>query len=164
MTFQPSETVKTVQIPITNDAILENTEVFTAVLQAMDASVVEIVSGNATISIMDDDGTYTYLLQYMGVSTWILYNVGEIFFVLKFCRSSMHFYCVGISRVYISWKCSSVHTLVLHSSISGFNIRGTRSTMNIAYTHPCKNILLCAQGKIFISDCYHIKVYLLCHP
>ncbi len=69
MTFQPSETMKTVQIPITNDAILENTEVFTAVLQAMDASVVEIVSGAATISIMDDDGTYTYLLQYVYMDT-----------------------------------------------------------------------------------------------
>ncbi len=73
MTFQQSETMKTVQIPITNDAILENTEVFTAVLQAMDASVVEIVMGTATISIMDDDGTYTYLLQFMYMDT-LLYN------------------------------------------------------------------------------------------
>ncbi len=69
MTFQPSATMKTVEIPITNDAILENTEVFTAVLQAMDASVVEITSGNATISVMDDDGTYTYLLQYVYMDT-----------------------------------------------------------------------------------------------
>ncbi len=82
MTFQPSETVKTVLIPITNDAILENTEVFTTVLQAMGASVGEIVSGTATISIMDDDGAYTYLLQYVYMDT---VQHREIFIVLNFC-------------------------------------------------------------------------------
>ncbi len=59
VTFQPSETLIQIPIAITSDTTLEGIERFFAVLTAMDPSVVEIVNGTASISIIDDDRTYT---------------------------------------------------------------------------------------------------------
>ncbi len=64
VTFQPSETLIQIPIAIRNDDTLEGIERFFAVLTAMDPSVVEIVNGTASISIIDDDRTYTHG-QYM---------------------------------------------------------------------------------------------------
>lgn len=60
MTFDPAETEKEVEIPITDDSVLEGLEDFTAVLRAMDPSVVEIVNGSASVTIVDNDGTLIF--------------------------------------------------------------------------------------------------------
>ena len=55
ITFGPEQLSATVQVPIVNDNIIENTEMFTAILMTAEENV-EIIDNTATVTIIDDDG------------------------------------------------------------------------------------------------------------
>ena len=55
ITFGPEQLSATVRVPIVNDNIIENTEMFTAILMTAEENV-EIIDNTATVTIIDDDG------------------------------------------------------------------------------------------------------------
>ena len=56
VTFAPDESVQIVNVTVVNDGILENTEMFTAMLTATPGSMVMIgAADTATATITDDD-------------------------------------------------------------------------------------------------------------
>ena len=54
VTFMAGQTETFVQVPITDDSVVEDTELFTAVLSTTGANV--NLGDDATIVILDDDG------------------------------------------------------------------------------------------------------------
>ena len=68
VTFDPGVTELSVSVPIVDDDILENVEMFTATLVAQDPSVVEVVQGTADVSILDNDGNYSVCSLYVCLS------------------------------------------------------------------------------------------------
>jgi len=60
VTFAPDESVQIVNVTVVNDGILENTEMFTAMLTAAPGSMVMIgAADTATATITDDDSKPT---------------------------------------------------------------------------------------------------------
>ena len=59
VTFLPGETSAQVQVPITDDSILEGTEVFSATLSTTDPDVV-FGDGTAFVTILDNNGMFLY--------------------------------------------------------------------------------------------------------
>ena len=57
VTFLPGETSAQVQVPITDDSILEGTEVFTATLSTTDPDVV-FGDDTAFVTILDNNGMF----------------------------------------------------------------------------------------------------------
>ena len=55
VTFEAGVTQTTVSVPITNDSVIENNEMFTTSLSSIEANVI-IGDGTATITIIDNDG------------------------------------------------------------------------------------------------------------
>ena len=55
VTFETGSTRATVSVPITNDSVIENNEMFTALLSSTEADVMT-GDGTATITILDNDG------------------------------------------------------------------------------------------------------------
>ena len=64
MTFQPGGTEAFYEISIVNDDDHESSETFTASLSSTDPNV-NIVDGNVTITIIDDDGKYHQIWFFM---------------------------------------------------------------------------------------------------
>ena len=67
MTFTAGQTVATAPVPITDDSVVEDTEMFTATLSTTDSNVV-FGEDSATVTILDNDGIGEYIfidtLQY----------------------------------------------------------------------------------------------------
>ena len=62
MVFGPGETTQTVDIAIDDDAILEDTELFTASLVSDQSNVMVVANAsNAEISILDNDRECNYI-------------------------------------------------------------------------------------------------------
>ena len=55
ITFGPEQLSAAVQVPIVNDTIIENTEMFTATLSTAEINVM-IIDDTATVTIIDNDG------------------------------------------------------------------------------------------------------------
>ena len=62
VTFAPDESVQIVNVTVVNDDILENTEMFTAMLTATPGSMVMIgAADTATATIIDDDSKPSFI-------------------------------------------------------------------------------------------------------
>jgi hypothetical protein len=55
VTFAPAETEATVEVPITNDVVVEDTESFNALLSTTNPNV-QFVEDSASVTILDNDG------------------------------------------------------------------------------------------------------------
>ena len=58
MTFTAGQTVATAPVPITDDSVVEETEMFTATLSTTDSNVV-FGQDTATVTILDNDGIHS---------------------------------------------------------------------------------------------------------
>ena len=58
MTFTAGQTVATAPVPITDDSVVEEIEMFTATLSTDDSNVM-FGEDTATVTIVDDDGKNT---------------------------------------------------------------------------------------------------------
>ena len=55
MTFEPGQTEFTVEVPIIDNAIVEETEIFTALLSTTNQNVM-VIEDSADVTILDNDG------------------------------------------------------------------------------------------------------------
>ena len=58
VTFSPSDTLKCVNINITNDDLFEDQELFTVSLQPTDSSLVNVTRAQAQVSIISEDSEF----------------------------------------------------------------------------------------------------------
>lgn len=63
VTFAPGEVLKTVEIPIINNAVNEQTEVFSVGIQAIDGTIPLGISRTGIITIIDDDAPASYTFK-----------------------------------------------------------------------------------------------------
>lgn len=79
LTFLPTEFVKTINITISNDDIIENSETFSVLLTAPTGGTIDATAGTGVVTLIDDDGSLFFIV---GVSVnesagTITYQVGK---------------------------------------------------------------------------------------
>lgn len=58
VTFYPGQNTSSVEVVLTDDAVYEGLQEFSVTLTSANSDVVNIINGNATVTIVDDDGKF----------------------------------------------------------------------------------------------------------